>query len=425
MEEAAADEERDLEAERCSECTGALEERGDGVMCMACGLVASRAPQLSSEVMFDAEGKGHFGTFVPDFGDGPSASSDVAAADRSARGRAVLGRIAGALNIKSVLVDAAVRLLRLAQNAHFTLGRRLELVCAACLYYSCRSAGTDHMLVDFAELLQANVFHVGAVFLKMFRFVKLVPLPLVDPALYVQRFAARLQLGSHTECVAQIAARVVARMDRDWLTTGRRPAGVCGAALFVACRLYGCSRDVWEIVQVAKVCDQTLRKRVREFLDAPCADLALHEFSCVDLERTGLPPAFEKAADQLKMWEDLDEKARAAITVQAREALDEPGFRDVPLSSADESDAPKVQGLGPSVEEEELSEINSEEAEEYIWAPAVVSHRRSRWEAEVGSEWELRLSERQASGKVSQPDVTLGGGARSDELSKRVRGAHE
>lgn len=61
----------------------------------------------------------------------------------------------------------------------------------------------------------------------------------VDPSLYLHRFAARLQLGKKLAKVADTALQLVKSMKRDWLQTGRRPAGICGAALYIACQVHG------------------------------------------------------------------------------------------------------------------------------------------------------------------------------------------
>ena len=53
-----------------------------------------------------------------------------------------------------------------------------------------------------------------------------------DPCLYIDRFAARLQFGNKGKDVVTTALRLVQRMKRDWIHTGRRPAGLCGAGLW-------------------------------------------------------------------------------------------------------------------------------------------------------------------------------------------------
>jgi transcription initiation factor TFIIIB Brf1 subunit/transcription initiation factor TFIIB len=50
--------------------------------------------------------------------------------------------------------------------------------------------------------------------------------------------------------VANTALRIVARMRRDWMQTGRRPAGICGAALLISARLHGFRRTQKDILQV-------------------------------------------------------------------------------------------------------------------------------------------------------------------------------
>jgi transcription factor IIIB 90 kDa subunit len=66
----------------------------------------------------------------------------------------------------------------------------------------------------------------------------------VDPSLYIHRFAMRLALGAAKgEEVAATALQLIKSMKRDWMQTGRRPAGLCGAALFIALHIHGESRD--------------------------------------------------------------------------------------------------------------------------------------------------------------------------------------
>ena len=60
----------------------------------------------------------------------------------------------------------------------------------------------------------------------------------LDPCLYIHRFAHKLELGKATHEVSMTAMRLVARMKRDWIHHGRRPAGLCGAGVF-------CHQSYW------------------------------------------------------------------------------------------------------------------------------------------------------------------------------------
>lgn len=123
-------------------------------------------------------------------------------------------------------------------------------------------------------------------------------LPLVDPSHYISRFAALLEFGEETPQVALDATRLVQRFDRDWMTRGRRPSGICGAALLLAARMNNFRRSVEEIVQVVKIADSTLRKRVEEFRKTGSAGLSVADFRSVWLEEEMDPPAYTKGKEK-------------------------------------------------------------------------------------------------------------------------------
>lgn len=54
------------------------------------------------------------------------------------------------------------------------------------------------------------------------KFIRLLnlALPIIDPSLFVHRFAARLEFDVKTHAVAMTALRLVARMRRDWMAIG-------------------------------------------------------------------------------------------------------------------------------------------------------------------------------------------------------------
>uniref|UniRef100_A0A3P8RXA0 Transcription factor TFIIB cyclin-like domain-containing protein n=1 Tax=Amphiprion percula TaxID=161767 RepID=A0A3P8RXA0_AMPPE len=96
------------------------------------------------------------------------------------------------------------------------------------------------------------------------------------------------------------AMRLVQRMKRDWMHTGRRPSGLCGAALLVAARLHDFRRTIKEIVSIVKVCETTLRKRLVEFEDTPTSQLTIEEFMKVDLDQECDPPCFTAGLKKIK-----------------------------------------------------------------------------------------------------------------------------
>ena len=177
-----------------------------------------------------------------------------------ANGRSRIRDLCGGLRLNQHHEDFAVRLFQLAIQHNFVQGRKTENVCSACLYIVCRKEKTPHLLIDFSDLLQTNVFPLGQTFLKLVRLLNF-NVPLIDPSLYIHRFASRLEFDDQTYSVANTATRLVGRMSRDWIQTGRRPAGICGTCLLIAARMHGFRRTQQEIVRVVQVCDATLRNR--------------------------------------------------------------------------------------------------------------------------------------------------------------------
>lgn len=205
----------------------------------------------------------------------------------------MIQQVAGQLHLTSHFVDAAHRLYILAVHHHFTQGRRTAHVVAACLYIVCRREKSPHLLIDFAEALQANLYTLGACFLKFTRMLML-NLPIIDPSLYIHRFAARMELGESTHTVSMTALRLVARMKRDWIQTGRRPAGICGACLLIASRVHGFRRTRQEIMHIVRVTDITLRNRLAEFENTPASLLSAEEFDKLDNLEEADPPSYTR-----------------------------------------------------------------------------------------------------------------------------------
>jgi len=179
-------------------------------------------------------------------------------------GRKRISQLAAALRLGQHYVESAHRLFLIAVTRNFVQGRRTANVVAACLYIVCRRNKAPYLLIDFSDVLQTNVYILGTCFVKFCRMLN-VTLPQLDPTLYIHRFASKLNFGSKKHQVAMTAIRLVQRFKRDWIQTGRRPAGICAAALLLAGRMHGFDRSRKNVVSVVRVCDQTLRNRLDEF----------------------------------------------------------------------------------------------------------------------------------------------------------------
>lgn len=186
---------------------------------------------------------------------------------------------------------SAFRWYKLALQYNVSKGKNILYTLSACVYIVCRQEKTPHMLIDFSALLRIDVHRIGRVFLRILNCLG-IKTALVDPSLYLPRFVTRL--GIQNVKILEVSIRLVGRMKRDWIVVGRRPNNLCGAALLVACRIFGEERSIEDIARVVNVSTITINKRLKELCDTESAELSVKEFFNVWLEREEEPPIVKK-----------------------------------------------------------------------------------------------------------------------------------
>ena len=75
--------------------------------------------------------------------------------------------LAQQLRLKNDHIDMAFYFFKLALAKHLTRGRKSSHVIAACVYITCRTEGTAHMLIDFSDVLQVDVYELGRTYLRL------------------------------------------------------------------------------------------------------------------------------------------------------------------------------------------------------------------------------------------------------------------
>lgn len=261
--------------------------------CTTCGLIVEEST-IVSDVQFAQDTKGTSvlqGQYVSHGESKKLVAGKFIRTNHMAEVRSTAKSIADSLGIGETQVNAAMRWYNLALQFNFTKGRKRETLLAACLYITCREEETPHMLIDFAGVLRINVFRIGSIFLRLIRLLN-ISVPLVDPSLFVPRFCSKLQLPQGA--LPRTALRLIARMDRDWMVIGRKPAGICGAAILVASRIHNTERTLEEVANVVKVCEATITKRLTEMKETASASLSINEFNTVWLDKEEDPPVVKR-----------------------------------------------------------------------------------------------------------------------------------
>ncbi|WWC91098.1 uncharacterized protein L201_006039 [Kwoniella dendrophila CBS 6074] len=243
--------------------------------------------------------------------------------------------VARQMHISAPIYQKAKRFFSMAVDNRFNKGRRTEYIVASCLYLACRLSKDAMMLIDFSERLSINVYELGATYLKLRSILHLPEqMPEVDPAIYNLRFAYKLDFPSNVvHSIATDASRLVKRFRSDWMTQGRRPAGVCGACLIIAARMSNYLRTPDEVSQIVKVHTSTIKKRLLEFAKTEMAKKTVAEWRNLSndeldkLNPVEKPPVVKQnELKQIKI-EQLKNKAKL-----------EAGSDDDEQEKADESD---------------------------------------------------------------------------------------
>jgi len=138
--------------------------------------------------------------------------------------------VASYLNLPNVVKDETARIYNYVLQRGMVRGRSMESVIAACLYTACRSYNIPRTLDEMATASDVERKEIG----RTYRFIirKLgIKVKQSSPKDYISRFSSVLKLSPKTQ---NDALKVLRQAEKIELTSGRGPAGISAAALYVA-----------------------------------------------------------------------------------------------------------------------------------------------------------------------------------------------
>ena len=277
------------------------DDMGGGLVCRACGTVLNESNIVAENQWIENPGgaAGMAGQFVG--GNQAAPRTVTGMRNRSAYGPGHEGtdsryqseqkarttmKTLGPIGITDVLIDQGVQIYKLAVQHGLLHGRTIELVAAVSAYVACRRNPKSNtvMLIDIADQLNINLFVLGSLYQKMVDKLKGIggtfsaTIEPVNPESLVNRFADHMEFGSDKIKIVRDAVHIFKRMKRDWITDGRRPAGIAAAAILLAARMNNYHRTVREMVLHAKLTEITINKRLWEFSNTEAAEWHVEQF---------------------------------------------------------------------------------------------------------------------------------------------------
>lgn len=176
---------------------------------------------------------------------------------------AELRRVASFLNLPNFVKEEASRIYNLVLQRGLVRGRSMESVISSCIYAACRIYNIPRTLDEISAASEVERKEIG----RTYRFIarklvlKIVP---SSPKDYVARFASMLHLSPKTQ---GDALRILKKAESSELTSGRGPAGIAAAALYVAALLNDEKKTQREVADVAGITEVTIRNRYKELLE--------------------------------------------------------------------------------------------------------------------------------------------------------------
>ena len=176
---------------------------------------------------------------------------------------AELRRVASFLNLPTVVRDEAARIYNFVLQRGLVRGRSMESVIAACIYSSCRSYDIPRTLDEISNASDVERKEIGRTYRFIIRKLGIKVTP-ASPKDYISRFASILHLSPKTQ---NEALKILKKAEISELTSGRGPAGIAAAGLYVAALLNNEKKTQREVADVAGITEVTIRNRYKELLE--------------------------------------------------------------------------------------------------------------------------------------------------------------
>lgn len=331
-----------MSSNRCPQCGGEgtiINDNGRRI-CSACGLILQEQA-LVNELSFidNAHGAATVsGQFVPS--SGMSGMGGGVSTQTVTEGLNKIDAICDNLpKLSQDAVELAHRIYQIAVKHRFTRGRTIEIVSAAAVYVAIRvNRSSGYLLDDVAEHVSCGIYELAATALRLAHAVN-QPLPTIDPVLYITRFLEELNLGRNLKAVHDTAIHIVHRLDRDWIQTGRKPSGIVGTAIMIACQIHHIPISKERIKEIARVCTSTINKRLKEISETELARESIDQLrlseSILDDDSHELPPIMKRSKNK-NLLDEIAEEVKGEKQEQEDQNFDDEDFEDPELESIDQ-----------------------------------------------------------------------------------------
>jgi transcription initiation factor TFIIB len=176
------------------------------------------------------------------------------------------------LNLPQNVQETASYILRRAMKKGLTSKRSISGMAAATLYIACRQCGVNRSMKEISRVSNVKPRLLGTYYRYLINEIGEVKIPPTPIEKLVMKISNRLRLSTRT---TRLAVKMVRKMKDPDLISGRQPAGLAAAFLYLSASLYDEPVLQKDIASIAGVTEVTIRKRCREILETYDVSVAL------------------------------------------------------------------------------------------------------------------------------------------------------
>jgi transcription initiation factor TFIIB len=174
-----------------------------------------------------------------------------------------LNRLTSVLGLSREVRESAIVIYRRALEKRATRGKKIVALVAASVYAACRQCRVPRTMKEIIVSARATKIEVSRSYTLLARELRL-GLPPVEPRDFLVRFTQELNLS---RAVRQRVLELLARVEKEYPTSGILPHGVLATLIYIAGNELGERRSQDRIAAVANVTPVTIRNHHKEFLD--------------------------------------------------------------------------------------------------------------------------------------------------------------
>jgi transcription initiation factor TFIIB len=171
-------------------------------------------------------------------------------------------RLSSQLGVPRDVRETAALMYRKALSKRLVRGRSIESVVAASVYLACRIHRIPRRLDEIVTETNVDRKKIGHAVRLIVSRVN-IDVPLASAKDLIPRLSSDLLLEGRT---VKMATEIIKNAEERFVTIGKDPGGIAGAALYIAGIIEQDRRTQREIANVSRVTEVTIRNRYKELV---------------------------------------------------------------------------------------------------------------------------------------------------------------